>query len=164
VCLSSPRHKDVWGVDVKLHEFLITTINGGEWSTSRSDHIYSSGQRPNYQLDTSLGRPMNWSERCGANRNVCRCSTDRGVGSMFRWFQLIQLYHTQTARTLSISHNLHTSGGPDRRHLSDVHVAGSGIQTLLICEGQYKKKQDTQCTYNLTLRRVRVTTVAVEKP
>jgi hypothetical protein len=39
------------------------------------------------------------------------------------------------------------------------------LQTLVvkICTARFDIKQDVQCTYNVTLRRLRITTVAVEK-
>jgi hypothetical protein len=40
-----------WGVEVQLHVFLISSLEGGEWSASRT------------------GGPQNRSERCGEEKN-----------------------------------------------------------------------------------------------
>jgi len=30
-----PRHEEVWGMEVKLHAFLTSALDGGKWSASR---------------------------------------------------------------------------------------------------------------------------------
>jgi len=34
VLMQVPHHENIWGVDVQLHTFTISVLDGGEWSAS----------------------------------------------------------------------------------------------------------------------------------
>jgi hypothetical protein len=53
------------GVEIWLHAFLISALDGDEWLAScLGRFIPEEGTR--YPLDRRLGGPQNWSERRGA--------------------------------------------------------------------------------------------------
>jgi hypothetical protein len=54
--ITTPR-KHIEGVEVKLHAFLISALDGDEWSTSRPGH-FTPGETPQYPLDKRLGGPI----------------------------------------------------------------------------------------------------------
>jgi hypothetical protein len=47
------------GVEVQSHIFLISALNGGEFSASHLSH-FTSDERLQYPLDRRLGGPQNW--------------------------------------------------------------------------------------------------------
>jgi hypothetical protein len=56
--------KTYWGVEVQLHAFLTSALDGGEWSVSRPQ-----GKSPWYPLDRRLGGPQGRSGRGGEEKN-----------------------------------------------------------------------------------------------
>jgi len=49
--------KAYWGVEVYLHAFVTSTLDGGEWSASRAGRL-TPEKKPRYPLDTRLGWPQ----------------------------------------------------------------------------------------------------------
>jgi hypothetical protein len=45
-------------VDVWIHNFLISALDGGEWSAQRPGHFNLWGKSPQYPLDRRLGGPQ----------------------------------------------------------------------------------------------------------
>jgi hypothetical protein len=64
--------KTYWGLEVYLHSFLTSALDGGEWSVSLNGHFFPLGKSPRYPLDRRLGghqsrsgrgsnyRPLHW--------------------------------------------------------------------------------------------------------
>jgi len=61
--------KTYWGVEVRLHAFLTSELDGGEWSASRSRSLYLQGKSPRYLLDRRLGGPQGQSGYDGEEKN-----------------------------------------------------------------------------------------------
>jgi len=59
--------KTYWGLEVQLHSFLISALDGDEWSMPRP--LYPRG-RPLYQFDRRLGWPQSWSGRGSEEKNL----------------------------------------------------------------------------------------------
>jgi hypothetical protein len=58
--------KAYWGVEVYLHAFLTSALDGGGWSGSRPG---SFTQSPWYPLDRRLGKPQSCSGRGDEEKN-----------------------------------------------------------------------------------------------
>jgi hypothetical protein len=56
-------------VDVQLHAFLTSALDGGELSASRPGRFTSQGKSPWYPLDRRLGEPQSRSGRGGEEKN-----------------------------------------------------------------------------------------------
>jgi hypothetical protein len=65
------------GVEVSLHTFLTSALDGGEWSVSLCSLVKS----PQYPLYRRLGGPQSRSGRCG------RTPLIQFVGSSFYWLR-----------------------------------------------------------------------------
>jgi hypothetical protein len=61
--------KAYWGVEVPLHAFLTSVLDGGEWSASRPGCFTPQGKSPWYALDRRLGGSQNRSGRGGEEKN-----------------------------------------------------------------------------------------------
>jgi hypothetical protein len=70
LCLISKRHDDVWGSEDIVPPFLISALDGGEWSASRLARFTSGERSPWYALDKRLGGPHSRSGRCGEDINL----------------------------------------------------------------------------------------------
>jgi len=49
------RHEDVWVTVVLFHAFLMSVLEGSEWSGSSTDHFTSVGIAPNKQWTKQRG-------------------------------------------------------------------------------------------------------------
>jgi hypothetical protein len=61
--------KTYWGVEVQLHAFLTSALDGGEWSASRPGRFTPQGMNPWYLLDRMLGGPQSRSGCGGEEKN-----------------------------------------------------------------------------------------------
>jgi hypothetical protein len=61
--------KTYWGVEVQLHTFLTSVLDGGEWSNSRPGRFIPGRKNPRYLLDRRLGGPQSWCGRSGEEKN-----------------------------------------------------------------------------------------------
>jgi hypothetical protein len=52
--------KAYWGMELLLHAFLISALDGCEWPASRRGRLYPQGNNP-YPLDRRLGGPQSLS-------------------------------------------------------------------------------------------------------
>jgi hypothetical protein len=52
-----------WGVKIYPHTFVISALDGGEWSASRFRPLYPQRKRPRYPLDRRLGESQSRSGR-----------------------------------------------------------------------------------------------------
>jgi hypothetical protein len=71
-CTLTEHHaiKAYCGVDVQLHAFLTSALDGGEWSASRPAALPPPpGKSPWYPLDRRLGRSQSSSGRGGEEKN-----------------------------------------------------------------------------------------------
>jgi hypothetical protein len=55
------------GVDVYIHTFLTSVLDGGEWSASRPGR-YTPGESPGCPLDKRLGGPQSRTGRRGVEK------------------------------------------------------------------------------------------------
>jgi hypothetical protein len=60
--------KTYWGVEIRLHAFLTSVLDGGEWRTLRSAAL-PQGKGPWYPLYKTMGEPQNRSGRGGEEKN-----------------------------------------------------------------------------------------------
>jgi hypothetical protein len=60
--------KTYWGVDVQLHSFLTSKLDGVEWSVSRPGRL-TPGKEPLVPLDRRLDGPHSRSGRGGEEKN-----------------------------------------------------------------------------------------------
>jgi hypothetical protein len=51
------------GLDVQTHVFLISALDGGEWSVSRPSRFTPEGKNPRYPLERRLCGPQSRSGR-----------------------------------------------------------------------------------------------------
>jgi hypothetical protein len=56
-----------WGVEVQLHQFLTSALDGGEWSASRPGRFSLRERNPDTHW--SLGGPQGWSVHDGEQKN-----------------------------------------------------------------------------------------------
>ena len=54
----------------RVSNFMVTsTLDGGEWSTSCYGH-FSHEKKKKHPMNGRLGRPQNWSEHSGEEKNL----------------------------------------------------------------------------------------------
>jgi hypothetical protein len=56
-------------VEVYLHAFLISAVDGSEWQALCPDH-FVPGKEPCYELDKWLAGHKSWIGHCGEGRNL----------------------------------------------------------------------------------------------
>jgi len=59
--------KIYWGVEVWVHAFLTSVLDGGEWSASNPSHFTPKGKNPWYPLDRLSG-PQNQPRHNGKEK------------------------------------------------------------------------------------------------
>jgi len=60
------HHEDIWAREgIAPHSFLISALDGGEWSAT-------TPPTPHYSFDMRLGGPQSWSGRGGEEKNSCQ--------------------------------------------------------------------------------------------
>jgi len=57
-------------VEVQLHAFLTSVLEGGEWSTSHLGHFTPWGKSSEYPLDRRLVGPQSWSGHSGKDKKI----------------------------------------------------------------------------------------------
>jgi hypothetical protein len=57
-------------LEVRALPFLISALDGGEWSASHPGRFTSGGNQPRYPLDRRLGGPQSQSEHYGEEKNL----------------------------------------------------------------------------------------------
>jgi len=57
-----------WGMEVYLHAFLTSAVDGGEWSASQTNHFINGVKSSQYPLDRRLGGPQSQSECDGEEK------------------------------------------------------------------------------------------------
>jgi hypothetical protein len=62
--------KTYWDVELYLHTFLTSAVDGGEWSASRPGHFIPRGKNPRYPLDRMLGGSQSPSGRNGGREKI----------------------------------------------------------------------------------------------
>jgi hypothetical protein len=55
-------------VEVYLHVFLASEVDGGEWSASRTGRFTTGERAPRYSLDRRLGGPQSRTEHDGEKK------------------------------------------------------------------------------------------------
>jgi hypothetical protein len=61
--------KKYWGMEVYLHAFLTSALDGGQWSASRPSRFTPREGAPRYPLDRRLGGPQSRSGHGGEEKN-----------------------------------------------------------------------------------------------
>jgi len=61
--------KAYWEVDVYIHAFLTSALDGGEWSASRPSGFTPQGSSPCYPVDRRLGGLQSQSGRGDEEKN-----------------------------------------------------------------------------------------------
>jgi hypothetical protein len=56
------------GMEIELHAFLTSALEGGEWSASRRGRFTPRGNTSRYPMDRRLGGPQSRSERSGEEK------------------------------------------------------------------------------------------------
>jgi hypothetical protein len=75
-----PRHEDVWEVEVYLHAFLTSELDGREWLASRLGRFIPDKRTHRYPLVMRLGGPQSRSGRGGEDKNPCPPSGELNLG------------------------------------------------------------------------------------
>jgi hypothetical protein len=56
---------------LRYNSLLISTLDGGELSTSSSGHYIHEGRVPDDPMDRRMGGRRNQSGSCGEEKNIC---------------------------------------------------------------------------------------------
>jgi hypothetical protein len=81
------------GMDIQLHTFLTSALDGGEWSVSRPDR-FTKGNNRRYPLDRRLGGPQSQAGRGGEEKN------SQPLPGIEIRFLLIEIYCCKSHRTM----------------------------------------------------------------
>jgi hypothetical protein len=73
----APRHEDIWGSVGIAPPFLISALDGGQWSDSHPGLLIPHGKNPLNQLDRRLGGPQNQPGRCGEEQSLLSPADNR---------------------------------------------------------------------------------------
>jgi len=70
MCLITQHAMNVYGtVEVQLHVFWTSALNGDEWSVSRPDRFTLENISPRNSMDRRLSGRQGLSGRCGEEKN-----------------------------------------------------------------------------------------------